>query len=457
MLGVLVATLLVPARAHAYSVLAHEACVDAMWDSAIQPLLKQKYPRATEADLLAARAYAYGGSVIQDLGYYPFGSHLFTNLLHYVRSGDFVETLLGDASNVNELAFAIGALSHFATDNVGHPEGVNKSVPLVFPKLRAKYGDVVTYEDSPASHVIVEFSFDVVQVAAGSYLPQIYHRFIGFQVAKPLLERAFREVYGLEMKDLFPDEDLAISTYRKSVSDMIPELTRIAWKDKRKQILKITPSVTESSFVYTYTREQYEQEFGTGYLKPGLFARILGFFYRILPKVGPLRPLKFKAPPADAQALFESSFKDARATYGAALAELRRGSVDLANTNLDTGQISARGTYRLIDKTYADLLDRLEHNHFATVSVPLRQNITAYYAGQTNDPQTSKDQKRADRIREQLAALEGRYTRALMRSIDLCVAHEARDEAMTVGAPVAVFRRVDDVSRSRGLPHRVGD
>jgi zinc dependent phospholipase C len=407
-LSVLIAALLVPQPARAYSVLAHEACVDALWDRAIEPLLKQKYPRATQADLNEAHAFAYGGSVIQDLGYYPFGSRLFTNLVHYIRSGDFVETLLRDARNVDELAFAIGALSHYATDNVGHPEGVNRSVPLVFPKLRAKFGDVVTYEDAPASHVIVEFSFDVVQVAAGSYLPEIYHRFVGFQVAKPLLERAFREVYGLEMQDLFPHEDLAISTYRKSVSELIPELTRVAWKDKRKEILALTPTVTESSFVYTYTRQQYEQEFGTGYLKPGWVARILGFFYRILPKFGPLEPLKFKPPTPAAQDRFEESFKDARARYGATLAELARGTLDLANTNFDTGEPVRPGTYRLVDETYATLLDRLADKAPGSVPAALRRNITAYYARQTTEAANPKDRKRLEKVREQLAALDGR-------------------------------------------------
>jgi hypothetical protein len=403
-----IVTLLMPARAHAYGVLAHEACIDALWDKAIAPLLKQKYPQATEADLLGARAFAYGGSVIQDLGYYPFGNRFFTDLLHYVRSGDFVEALLHDATNINEFAFAIGALAHYATDNVGHPKGVNKSVPLVFPKLRARYGDVVTYEDAPASHVMVEFSFDIVEVAAGSYLPEIYHRFIGFQVAKPLLERAFRDVYGLEMKDLFPDEDLSISTYRRSVSELIPELTRVAWRDERKKILQITPAVSESSFVYTYTREEYEQEFGTGYLKPGWLARIVGFFYRILPKIGPLKPLTFKKPTPDAEALFESSFVDARAQYGAVLAALGRGRLDLANTNFDTGQASTLGTYRLVDQTYAHLLDRLQRRHFAMVSAALRNNITAHYARSAGQPQAAPDRKQAEKIREQLAALNGR-------------------------------------------------
>ena len=127
----LVAALLsVASETRAYSVLSHEATIDAVWDSTIRPLIGRKFPKATSDDLLKARAYAYGGSVIQDLGFYPFGSRFFSNLLHYVRTGDFVEQLVRDAKDPDELAFALGALAHYVSDNVGHPEGVNPAVAL---------------------------------------------------------------------------------------------------------------------------------------------------------------------------------------------------------------------------------------------------------------------------------------------------------------------------------------
>jgi hypothetical protein len=400
-----VALLLVPERAAAYSVLAHEANVDALWDAAIRPLLLRRFPRATPTDLQNARAYAYGGSVIQDLGYYPFGSHFFSNLLHYVRSGDFVETMLREARDLNEFAFAIGALAHYAADNTGHPEAVNRAVPLMYPKLRAKYGDTVTYVQSPAQHVIVEFSFDIVQVAAGAYLPDVYHTFIGFQVAKPVLERAFRDVYGLEMKDVFGDEDLAISTYRRSVSELIPELTRAAWRSKKDEIARLTPGVKESAFIYTYTREQYEKDFGTGYKKPGWFSRLIAAFFKLLPKVGPLKPLSFKMPTPQAEALFSASFRDVRARYGAALDALGRGRLDLPNTDFDTGKPSAHGEYPLADETYAELIDRLSQRGFADVSAALRSNITAYYAAAPARTLTRKEAKRMEMVQKQLAAL----------------------------------------------------
>ncbi|HTK94099.1 MAG TPA: zinc dependent phospholipase C family protein, partial [Terriglobales bacterium] len=98
-----------PPPARAYSVLSHEELIDMAWDGSIAPLLRTKFPKATPEEIKAAEAYAYGGCVIQDLGYYPFGSKFFSDLVHYVRSGDFVMALLHDAQNLNEYAFALGA------------------------------------------------------------------------------------------------------------------------------------------------------------------------------------------------------------------------------------------------------------------------------------------------------------------------------------------------------------
>jgi hypothetical protein len=392
-------------RADAYSVLAHEANVDALWDSGIRPLLARKFPHATREDLARARAFAYGGSVIQDLGYYPFGSHFFSNLLHYVRSGDFVETMIRDARDVDEYAFALGALAHYAADNAGHPEAVNKAVALMFPKMRAKYGETITYEQSPATHVLVEFSFDVVQAAAGAYASEAYHDFIGFEVAKPLLERSFHEVYGLEMHDVFMSEDLAFGSYRHAISDTIPAITRTAWRDKREEIEKVTPGISQERFVFNLSRRDYERDFGRDYQRPGFFTRIVTLLYKLLPKIGPLRPLKFEAPTAGSEALFLASFTDTRERYRTALRAAGQGRLDLANTNFDTGRPSAHGEYALADETYADLLDRLASRRFAGVSRALARNITAFYAAAPDRMSDRKEAKRMKRVRRQLALL----------------------------------------------------
>src|SRR5690349_5752747 len=177
--AVLLALGIVPA-ASAYSVLTHEAIIDAAWRDGIRPLLLERFPGATHDELRKAHAYAYGGAIIQDMGYYPFGSHFFSDLTHYVRSGDFVEAMLAESSSLNEYAFALGSLAHYAADNAGHPIGTNRAVAVMFPRLRKKFGPSVTYAQDPVAHLKVEFSFDVEEVAEGLYAPEAYHDFIGF-------------------------------------------------------------------------------------------------------------------------------------------------------------------------------------------------------------------------------------------------------------------------------------
>jgi hypothetical protein len=383
---VLVATMLfaalcLPRHAAAYSVLAHEANIDALWDPAIKTLLQARFPGATPEQLLEARAYAYGGCVIQDLGYYPFGSHFFSNLLHYVRTGDFVAVLIRDAQNIDEYAFALGALGHYAADNSGHPMAVNRAVALMYPKLKTEFGSAVTYAQSPRHHVLVEFSFDVVQVAAGAYAPEAYHSYIGFKVAKTALERAFLDTYGIEMKDLFVSEDLAIATYRHAVGTTIPEMTKVAWGRKREQILKVTPGMRRQKFVFNLSRRRYDKEFGSDYAKPHGFARFLALVYNLVPKVGPFRSLSFSVPSPEAERLFLESFVSTRDRFRESLDALRAGRLHLPNTDFDTGRPTARGEYSLADDTYDDLLDKLADRQFANASPALSANLLSYYGG----------------------------------------------------------------------------
>jgi len=351
-------TLAAARPAGAYSVLAHESNIDALWAAQIRPLLRARFPRATEADLMTARAYAYGGSVIQDLGYYPFGSHFFTNLLHYVKTGDFVEAMLRDARDVNEYAFAIGALCHYASDAEGHTIAVNRAVPLMYPKLRRKYGDSVPYDKAKKEHILVEFAFDVLLVAHGGYRLQAYHDFIGFEVAEPLLERAFRDTYGFEMKKLVLSEGLAIGTFRHAVGSTIPDVTKVAWEKKQEQIQKTTPGALREQFVLALPRAEYERQYGTDYLKPHGFARVLGWLYAIVPKIGPLRPLAFKVPTPEAEKLFLDSLLRTRERFATLLRGAGRGSPQLPNINLDTGRPSAPGEYPLADETLRQWRER---------------------------------------------------------------------------------------------------
>ncbi len=408
----LAALLFTGRSASGYSVLAHESMVDAMWRTEIVPLLQQRFGHLTKEQLAGARAYAYGGSLIQDVGYYPFGSRLFTNLMHYVRAGDFVESLIAGATDVNEYAFALGALAHYNSDCAGHPLAVNRAVPLMYPKVRAKFGDDALYVDSPARHVMVEFAFDVLQVARGAYVEQAYHDRIGFQVSKPLLERSVIATYGLELGDLLPNVDLAIGTYRRAVGATIPELTRIAWRDKRDEIEKATPGATAETFVYALSRNEYERQFGKDYRKPGLLTRILAFILKVLPKIGPMRPLAFTPLTPEAEALFAESVEASRVRYRTTLRSLRAGTLRLSNTDFDTGRPPLRGANRLADRTYADLLHRLADHRFVGVPPALRRELNAFFSGASAG---SLSRSRAARVKRDLQAMNS--AESLTRSV----------------------------------------
>ena len=402
----LVVVLSMPSGASAYSLLAHEALIDASWDVHIEPLLKRRYPAATPDALETARAYAYGGSLIQDLGYYPFGSRLFSNLVHYVRSGDFVEALLGSAADVNDYAFALGALAHYAGDTVGHGDAVNHVVPVMYPKLLAEHGNEVIYAASPTRHLMVEFAFDVLQAARGRFKSDVYQRLIGFEVATPLLGRAFADTYGLQLTDVFGDVDLAIGTYRRAASELIPDVTRAAWRAKHDEILASTPGITEQDFVYTLTPRQYDDAFGATYRKPGFFARFVVAVFAILPKFGPFRSLAFEPLTPDAERTLVASFDASTARFRASLGALDSGGLSLPPRDLDTGREPLRGVNPLADETYADLLAALAETSFAGVPPALRRDITAHYAAGHGPQETSRKVRNRERdAARHLAAL----------------------------------------------------
>jgi hypothetical protein len=384
---VLQLTVLIPPSASAYSVLTHEALVDSTWDATFKPLLLRRFPHSTAEQLRGAHAYAYGGSIIQDMGYYPFGSKFFSDLVHYVRSGDFVIRLLSDAKDINEFAFALGALNHYGADSTGHPEAVNVAEPILYPKIRRKYGNVVTYEDNPGAHLKTEFGFDVVEVAKGNYAPQAYHDFIGFQVSKPLLERAFEDTYSVPLDSVFKDLDLALGTYRHVVSSLIPEMTKAAWAAKKDDIQKAQPGMTERKFIYRISREDYEKEWDNKYEKPGPGAHILAFMFKVLPKVGPLKVLGFKTPNAECEKIFIRSFADTVARVRSYDSEVREHDLHLANVNFDTGKPVRQGEYHMADDAYGKLLGTYADKQIRP-SEPMRANILAFYRdpAQITDP-----------------------------------------------------------------------
>lgn len=378
-LRLIAAWVLITVPCLAYSVLTHEAIIDSAWDAEIRPILLDRFPNATPEELSKAHAYVYGGCLGQDMGYSPFSPRLWSDLTHYVRSGDLVETMLRDAQNLNEYAYALGALAHYTADRVGHP-AINRITAISYPKLRKKYGDVVTYGDSPASHIKTEFSLDVVQVARQLYAPDAYHDLVGFEVAQSLLERAFRDTYGFELTDIFANEDLAFGTFRWSVGTLIPRMTRVAWDSKRKDIAQLSPSVTRAQYVYSLPRRRFEREWGRTYKRPGIGTRALVFVFRLVPNFGPFKALRFRPVTAQGERMFLAGYDATASEYRNALRELKAGNLHLTNKNLDTGAETGPGEYELADKTYAKLLDKLAHKQFAPLTPALQANILEFYS-----------------------------------------------------------------------------
>ena len=398
--------LALPAPVYAYAVLSHEAIIDAAWETHIKPLLVKKFPSATEEDLSRAQAYAYGGAIIQDMGYYPYGSPFFSDLTHYIRSGDFIQALFREAKDLNEYAFAIGALAHHAADNDGHRLGTNRAVPILYPGLRKKFGDSVAFEDNRLAHVKTEFGFDVLEIARERYAPDSYHDFIGFEVARPVLERAFLETYGLELKDVLVSEEKVLNSYRRDVSKLIPKATRIAWHLKKDEIKDDIPDATKRKFLFNLSRANYEREWGKDYRKPSPGERFLAFLYKLIPKFGPLKILQFRTPTPQTEQMFEASFNATLDRYRELLSEVREGRLDLPNNNFDIGEKTGPGKYRLNDEAHAELLDKLAETKFAGATSEVKAELLRFFAEPDAPYATKRNAKAWTKVQTQLQQLK---------------------------------------------------
>ncbi len=390
---------------HAYSVLTHEEIIDLLWNDQLRPMILARYPGLTDDQIREAHAYAYGGAVIQDMGYYPFGNQEFSDLVHYVRSGDFVFELIKESQNADEYAFALGALSHYASDITGHP-AVNQAVAIMYPNLRAKFGPFVLYAQDKTAHIRTEFGFDMAQVAKQRYAPQQYHDFIGFEVSKDLLERVFPVVYGIQLKDVLPHEDLAIGSFRYSVSTLIPRMTKVALRTHKKEIMKEVPNFQKQQFLYRLSRADYEKQWGKNYQRAGFGVRFLAVLLKLVPKVGPLKALDFNIPTPRTEDLYFTSINQTVDKYGVLLDETRARKVKLDNDDLDSGKSTLAGEYTLADDSYAKLLSQLAEKKFDATTVPLQKNILDFYANASAPNDNKKDPGKWQKVQTNLDALK---------------------------------------------------
>ena len=380
----IVGFLICTGHASAYSVLTHEELIDLAWNSSIRPFLLRKFPQATEAQMREAHAYAYGGSAIQDMGYYPFGKPLFSDLTHYVRSGDFVAWMFQHAKTLDEYAFAIGVLSHYLGDSVGHSEAINPATGLAFPKLAKKYGPVVTYDESPHGHIRTEFAFDVQEMASSEFAPPSYLRFIGLQVPRKFLERAFLATYGFDLHEVLGRARPSLRSYRTSVRSFIPSFAEAEVVLHGHQFPAPPNDDAYQLFVTRVSQTNYERKWKRPYKGPGFKAHLLAVVVFLVPKIGALSDLSIKIPTEQTQHWYLESVNHTVDRFRKTVEELGQEPdppLALTNIDLDTGSRVKLGDYARADAAYRRLLERITSTPARMIPKTLQENLLEYYAG----------------------------------------------------------------------------
>ena len=406
-------------RADAYSLLTHEQLIDLTWQDSIVPLLLSRYPNLTPADLESARAYAYGGCIIQDIGYYPFGDRTFSNLTHYVRTGDFVVSLFRNATNANELAFAVGALSHYIGDTIGHSTATNHAVAIEFPSLGAKYGTEVNYAEGERQHVQTELAFDIDEIAHRRVAPVHYLRYIGLQVPVRQVALAYYQTYGLTADfSGTRGRRLNVRGYRFAVREFIPRIAYAvtllhrnhepaeANTPERIELDKEVAAIAVGNNWQAYRR------------KAGIGTYALAGLIFVVPKVGPLKLVAVKGPTEATEAEYLHSVmlstaalrqRLARFTPSAAGTSTPHPSRDprhpLPNRDLDTGRVVQPGGYPLTDSAYADLLHRLTRQPAQPIPPGIKEDIQAYYSNPASPITTKKNPSQWAEVQADLITL----------------------------------------------------
>jgi Zinc dependent phospholipase C len=405
--ALVVSVLLICPPAGAYSLQTHEQLIDLAWQSSIVPLLRSRYPAITAEELERARSYAYGGCVIQDIGYYPFGDEFVSDLTHYVRTGDFIVHLFRDAKDANQLAFAVGALSHYIGDNIGHSLATNRAVPVEFPKLAAKYGPVVAYAQNEHAHVQTEFAFDINEIAHHRFAPVHYLRHVGLNVPTQQLASAFYETYGLSAD--FSQARLRrvnVGGFRFATRSFIPRVAYAVTLLHRKNMPADTPGPEMHKLETQIAEIAAENQWDKYRKRAGIGTYSLAAFIYVLPKIGPLKMVAIKGPQASTEEAYMHSVNLSREALDTAIERLGRSGQTLANRDLDTGAPVHPGSYPLTDDTYARLLHRLVADPHHTIPPGLKSDIASYYA----DPGAPIDTKRKPdewaRVRRELQILQ---------------------------------------------------
>jgi hypothetical protein len=365
--------------AGAYSVLTHEEVIDLTWADSIRPLLLKRYPNLTPVQLRDAHAYAYGGCLIQDLGYYPFGKPFFSDLLHYVRTGDFVRALFRDSKDQNDLAFAIGALAHYIGDTTGHAEAINIAVGNEFPKLSAKYGPNVNYAEGPHQHLRVEFAFDINDISKHRLAPLAYLNHVGFAVPVPLLTRAFYDTYGLDLAKVLGAHRPTLRGYRFAVRSFLPRIAYAETLLHRNRMPPDVPSPALDQFTQEVAALSARDNWPAYRRHAGIGTHLLAGLIVVLPKFGPISGLAIRVPTPESEQNYVDSVMHTTNLLRQTLADADH-SGGIANKDLDTGDLVYPGTYPLQDDAYVDLLHQATQSPSNPIPSAIKGDLLAYFA-----------------------------------------------------------------------------
>ncbi len=401
-----------PPPGKAYGVLTHHLLIDQAWDTVITPILLNRFPSLTTEQLREAHAYAYGGCIVQDFGYYPFANEFFSDLTHYVRTGDFVQKLFQHATTADEFAFAIGALSHYVGDSIGHSEATNPAVAMTFPKLAAKYGSSVNYAQGKHQHAEVEWAFDANQAAKLRLAPAAYVHDIGLEVPREQLAAAFYETYGVPLQEIVSGPLPAMKTFRFGGRSFLPNFTYAEAVLHKGGFPADTSGPELEQYEHRIGQLAKEEGWDQYRRKPGIRIHVLAGVIVILPKVGTLRMLAIKGPTEETERAYIASVNLSTAALAVYLERLMGSKTDmgLADRDLDTGQQVVPGGYQLTDKTYAQLLARITKAPSEPIPAGLKQDVIAYYADPAAPISTRKKPHEWAAVQEQLQVLTGMKT-----------------------------------------------
>lgn len=394
-----------------FSVLTHEEVIDLTWGDTIRPLLLKRYPNMTPRQLRDARAYAYGGCVIQDLGYYPFGKELFSDLLHYVRTGDFIRALFRESKGPNDLAFAVGALVHYYGDTLGHPEAVDVAVAMNFPKLAAKYGPNVNYAEGPRQHVRTEFAYDINDITKHRLAPLGYLNHIGFAVPVPLLSRAFYDTYGLDLAKLLGERRPTLVGYRYAVRTLMPHVVYAEALLHGKQMPADVPSPELDEFTREVAAVKVEDNWAKYRGHAGFGTHLLAAFIVVVPKIGPLGDLAIVVPTKAAEQDYVKALMHTTDSVRQALGQVSR-SGGLPNKDLDTGDDVRPGTYPLEDLAYVNLLHRMTLDPGQAIPWGIKHDLLEYFSDISKVKYVAKNKKLVAQVQADLPILKTISTKA---------------------------------------------